>query len=73
MQEAQETQVKSLAGEDPLKRKRQPPPVLTEKSPQIEEPGGLQSMKSDRTEHTRTHAASREFLELISDVTITSA
>ena len=71
MQEVQQTQVKSLVWEDPLEEEYIP--VLTEKSPRMEEPGRLQSMKSDKTEHTRTHAASREFLELISDVKVTSA
>ena len=30
--------------------------ILAQKIPWTEESGGLQSMKSDRTEHTRTHA-----------------
>ena len=56
----QETQVQSLGGEDPVeKRMATHSSILAWRSPQTEEPGGLQSWdykESDITEQlTRTH------------------
>ena len=54
MQETQETGVQSLGREDPWRRKWQPTPVfLAWKIPWTEEPGGLQSTKSQRVGHDR--------------------
>ena len=48
----QETWVRSLGWEDPLRRAWQPTPVtLPGKSPWTQESGGLQSMGSQRVEH----------------------
>ena len=52
MQETQETQVHSLAREDPLRRAWQPTPVLSAwRIPWTEEPGGLQSVGLQRPGH----------------------
>ena len=49
----QEIQVQSLGGEDPLEEAWQPTPVfLPGESPWTEEPGGLQSMASQRVRHS---------------------
>ena len=49
MQEMQEIQVRSLGGEDPLERDiATHSSVLVWEVPWIEEPGGLQSMGSQR-------------------------
>ena len=49
MQEMQEMQVRSLGGEDPLERDiATHSSVLAWEVPWIEEPGGLQSMGSQR-------------------------
>ena len=53
MQETQETQVRSLGGEDPLEEETAThSSILAWEIPWTEEPGGLQSMGSelDRTE-----------------------
>ena len=48
----QETWVRSLGWEDLWRREWQPTPVfLPEESPRTEEPGGLQSMGSQRVRH----------------------
>ena len=48
----QETWVQSLGWEDLWRREWQPTPVfLPEESPRTEEPGGLQSMGSQRVRH----------------------
>ena len=61
--DAREMSVRSLVQEDPLKREMETPSgVLVGKTPWTEEPGGLQSMGSQRvrhhwgTEHARMHA-----------------
>ena len=52
MQEAQETQVRSLGQEDPLeKRMATHSSILAWRIPWTEEPGGLQSMRSQRVRH----------------------
>ena len=52
MQETQETWVPSLGGEEPLEEKMTThSSVLAWKSPWTEEPGGLQSMGSQRVGH----------------------
>ena len=52
MQEMQEMQVRSLGGEDPLERDiATHSSVLAWEVPWIEEPGGLQSMGSQRVRH----------------------
>ena len=49
MQETQETQVQSLGWEDPLEEEMATcPSILAGKIPWTEEPGGLQSMESQR-------------------------
>ena len=49
MQEAQETQVKSLAWEDSLEKEMATHfSILAQEIPWTEEPGGLQSMESQR-------------------------
>ena len=49
MQETQETQVQSLGWEDPLEEEMAiHSGILTWKTPRAEEPGGLQSMGSQR-------------------------
>ena len=48
----QETQVRSLDGEDPLEKETAPHSrILTWEIPRPEEPGGLQSMGSQRVGH----------------------
>ena len=48
----QETQVLSLGQEDPLEEEMATPPVfLPEEFPWTEEPGGLQSIGSQRVRH----------------------
>ena len=48
----QETQVPSLGGEDPLEEEMATHSiVLAWRIPTTEEPGGLQSMKSERVRH----------------------
>ena len=52
MQEMREIQVRSLGGEDPLERDiATHSSVLVWEVPWIEEPGGLQSMGSQRVGH----------------------
>ena len=53
MQETQEMQVQSLEWEDPLEEEIATPNsnILAWKIPRTEEPGELQSMKSQRVEH----------------------
>ena len=52
MQEAQETQVRSLGQEDPLeKRMATHSSILAWRIPWTEEPGGLQSVGSQRVRH----------------------
>ena len=52
IQETQETQVQSLGGEDPLEEEMAThPSILAWRIPWIEEPGGLQSMGSQRVRH----------------------
>ena len=52
MQEMQETQVQSLGWEDPLEEEMATyPSILAGKIPWTEEPGGLQSMESQRVRH----------------------
>ena len=52
MQETQETQVQSLGGKDPLeKRMAMLSSILAWRTPWTEEPGGLQSMGSQRVRH----------------------
>ena len=49
----QETQVQSLGWEDPLEKEMAPhSSILAWKIPWTEEPGGLQSMGSQRVRHT---------------------
>ena len=49
MQETQETQISSLGQEDPLEEEMaHQSSILAWKIPQTEEPGGLQSMGSQR-------------------------
>ena len=59
----QETQVQTLAQEDPLERENgKPPSVLAWEIPWTEEPGGLQCMgpqESDTTERLNQHHHSR--------------
>ena len=48
----QETRVRSLGGEDPLEEEMATcSSILTQESPQIDKPGGLQSMGSQRVGH----------------------
>ena len=48
----QETQVRSLGWEDPLeKRMAIPFSILAWRIPQSEEPGGLESVRSQRVQH----------------------
>ena len=52
MQETQETQVGSLGQEDPLGEEMSThSSVLAWRNPWMEEPGGLQSMRSQRVGH----------------------
>ena len=52
MQEMQETQVRALGQEDPLEEEMAThSSILAWKIPQAEEPGGLQSMGSQRVGH----------------------
>ena len=52
MQETQETQVRSLSQEDPLKKEMATHSnILAWKIPETQEPGGLQSMGSQRVRH----------------------
>ena len=52
MQEPQETQVQSLGQEDPLEKEMTTrSSILAWRSPRTEEPGGLQSMESQRVGH----------------------
>ena len=53
MQEIQERQVRSLGGKDLLEKEKKPTPVfLLGESAGTEEPGGLQSMGSQRAGHS---------------------
>ena len=48
----QETRVRSLGQEDPLKKEMAThPSILAQKIPWTEEPGGLQSIASQRVRH----------------------
>ena len=52
MQETWETQVRSLGQEDPLQEDMAPHSgALAWRSPRTEDPGGLQSTRSQRVEH----------------------
>ena len=52
MQETQEMWVRSLGGEDPWRKKWQPTPVFFAGKSHIQrEPGGLQSIGSQRVKH----------------------
>ena len=52
MQETQETWVQSLGGEDPLEKEMTPhSSMLAWSIPWTEEPGGIQSMGSQRVRH----------------------
>ena len=52
----QEMCVRSLGSEDPLEKETTThSSILAWKTPWTEEPGELQSMESDMTEHTHTH------------------
>ena len=52
MQEIQETQVQSLGWEDPLEKEMATHSnILSWRNPWTEEPGGLQSMRSQRVRH----------------------
>ena len=52
MQETEETQVPSLDQEDPLEEEMAThSSILAQRIPWIEEPGGLQSMGSQRVRH----------------------
>ena len=52
IQEPQETQVQSLGGKDPLEEgMATQSSILTWRIPRTEEPGGLQSMGSQRVRH----------------------
>ena len=52
MQETQETWVQSLGGEDPLEKEMAIlSSILAWQTPWTEEPGGLQSMRSQRVRH----------------------
>ena len=52
MQESQETQIRSLGGEDPLEKGvATHSSILTWRIPRTEDPGGLQSMGSQRVRH----------------------
>ena len=63
MQETQEIQVQSLGWEDPLEKEMAThSSIPTRKTPWTEEPGGLQTMKSqelDMTEHGAFHPKNR--------------
>ena len=70
MQETQEMQVHSLGEEDPLEKGMAThSSILAWEVPWTEEPGGLQSMGSQRaghnwaTEHTHTHRVKRTLAE----------
>ena len=53
MQETPETRVPSLGGDDPLeKRMATHSSILAWRIPRMEEPGGLQSMGSQRVGHS---------------------
>ena len=55
MQETQETWVQSLGGEDPLEKEMAIlSSILAWQTPWTEEPGGLQSMRSQRVRHHLT-------------------
>ena len=76
MQEAQETSVKSLAREDPLEEEMATHSSIDWKIPSDRGAwwATVHEVGQDWAHtNTHTHAASREFLELISGVTITSA
>ena len=47
----QEMQVRSMGGKDPRRRAWKPTRVLAWRIPRTEEPGGLQSIGSQRVEH----------------------
>ena len=51
MQELHEMQVRSLGREDPLEVSIQPTSILAWRIPLTEEPGGLQSIGSQRVRH----------------------
>ena len=73
MQETQETQVQSLGQEDPLEEEMAThSSILAWKIPWTEEPGGLQSMGSQRGRHNRVteHALTLPYLT-VSQVTHT--
>ena len=63
MQEMQETQVRALSQDDPLRRKWQPTLILAWEIPRTEEPGGLQSMWWQRVRHDQVmeHACTGDF------------
>ena len=70
MQETQETWIRSLDWEDPLEKEMAThSSTLAWKTPCTEEPGGLQSMGSQRlrhdgvTEHTHTHTPRYSFIQ----------
>ena len=57
MQETQETRVQSLGGEDPLEEgMANHSSILARRIPGTEEPGGLQSMGSQRVRHDSNQA-----------------
>ena len=65
MQEAQETLIQSLGWEDPLEKEMAPhSSILVWEIPWREEPGGLQSMQSQRAGHMNEvtyHASTQSF------------
>ena len=68
MPETQETWVQSLGGEDPLEEEMAThSSILAWEIPRTEEPGGLQSMGSQRVEHnlvTEQQAMDKSMLKL---------
>ena len=60
MQETQETWVQSLGWEDPLEEGMvTPSSILAWRIPWMEEPGGLQSMRSHRVTYNSMHTRRR--------------
>ena len=63
MQETGEIQIPSLGREDPQKGSRQPTPsILAWRIPWTEEPGGLQSVWTQRVKHNCSDLAHGTFL-----------
>ena len=64
MQETHETQVQSLGCEDPLEKGMAPhSSIHALEIPQMEEPGGLQFVGSQRVKHNGVHTHRTSLLE----------